>query len=284
MKTKIIMQATCLILTVSFALTALAQEEFVITSVCYRTDFVKEQILKKTEKKNCEDVTQEELNAIKVLDFYKAYRETELKTYGVGFKTGDFSGLFSLEILNLSVQGIKSLPSDIFSGLFNLKNLELDSNEFTYFPPGLFSDLVALEVLSIKGNDDLEGLPENIFSNLHNLRELKMNGLYSRTHLPANIFNGLSNLEELNLHGGVLNSLPLGIFSGLPNLRVIELNWQRKLTYFPPGLFSDLISLETLGLYNTPIAVHRLYNEELKHLPNFKELIYGSGGSARSLP
>ena len=66
-------------------------------------------------------------------------------------KKGDFAGLTSLTVLNLSRNTLTSLPEGIFAGLAALTNLDLANNQLTSLPEGVFSELVTLELISLGG-------------------------------------------------------------------------------------------------------------------------------------
>ena len=88
-------------------------------------------------------------------------------------KLGDFSGLSSLEWLNLRENHFTFLPEGIFSNLSSLRSLSLFSNNLTTLPEGIFSGLTALQYLYLNSNN-LTTLPEGIFFGLTSLEKLKL--------------------------------------------------------------------------------------------------------------
>ena len=179
-----------------------------IVAVCDRTSQVRDAIVDAVDDiTDCNDVTTEHLAAITELSISRA-SVTSLKS-------GDFSGLPSLETLSISYNsGLTSLPSDIFDGLSSLTSLSLNNNGLTSLPSGVFDDLTVLDSLSINNNSlGDSGLPSGIFANLSSLTELWLtnNSLNNpldaddpstaNVDFPDNIFVGLTSLDTLRLNG-----------------------------------------------------------------------------------
>ena len=179
-----------------------------IVAVCDRTSQVRDAIVAAVDDiTDCNDVTTAHLAAITELSISRA-SVTSLKS-------GDFSGLSSLETLNISYNsGLTSLPSDIFDGLSSLTSLSLNNNRLTSLPSGVFDDLTSLDSLSINYNSlGDSGLPSGIFANLSSLTDLWLtnNSLNNpldaddpstaNVDFPDNIFVGLTSLDTLRLNG-----------------------------------------------------------------------------------
>ena len=90
-----------------------AQGIAVPVGICDRTRQVKKALLEKVEKENCEQMTDQDLQAIVILDL----SDQNI----IQLKAKDFSGLTSLQVLSLSFNDLESLPERIFSGLTSLQ-------------------------------------------------------------------------------------------------------------------------------------------------------------------
>ena len=173
-----------------FLMPFLAYGQFV--SVCDRTPQVRDAIMEKAAvidseiKCNDDDLLELILPEIKRLSV-SFKRVTSLKS-------GDFSGLSSLENLNFNYNKITSLPPDIFVELSSLKVLWLADNGLTSLPPDIFSGLSSLETLYLGDN--------------------------KITSLPPDVFNNVPSLDFLSLRNNRLTNVPRGIFDGLPSLTV----------------------------------------------------------------
>ncbi len=162
----------------------------------------------------CEEITQAHLEAITMLRIQNT-GVTELQF-------GDFSGLTSLRILNISDnQNLETLSSRLFSHLESLEFLHLDGNR------------------SPDGSRGLESLPPDLFFDLSNLRLLNLNG-NTLAELPQRLFVDLEVLEHLLLSDNVLESLPPDLFSGLDVLVSLNLGNNRLNSLHPDLISSEL--------------------------------------------
>ena len=221
-----------------------------ITLVCDRSPDVRDEIVKRVPGvSDCADVTEAHLGEIRFLILTGPYivfathhgRPTPIYE----LRSGDFSGLKSLEKLEINYNELESLPPDIFSGLSALEVLGMGSNPLESLPPDIFSGLSSLKVLGM-GGIRLTSLPVHIFSGLSSLKRLHLS-TNRLTSLPPDIFSGLSALEVLYMDSNPLESLPPDIFSGLSSLRELYLQ-DHRLTSLPEGLFVGLSSLRKLKL------------------------------------
>ena len=105
-----------------------AEGTAVPAGICDRTMPVQKALLEKAEKKDCVQITNQDLQAIVALDI--------LDNNITQLKANDFSGLTSLELLNLSGNQLESLPEGIFSGLTSLQGLDLSGNKLASLPEG----------------------------------------------------------------------------------------------------------------------------------------------------
>ena len=109
----------------------------------------------------------------------------------------DFSGLSSLERLELGRNNLSALPDQVFSGLSSLERLELGRNSLSALPDDVFSGLSSLQILRLESNQ-LSALPDDVFSGLSSLQILNLKG-NSLSILSDSIFFGLSSLSNLDL-------------------------------------------------------------------------------------
>ena len=123
-------------------------------------------------------------------------------------------------ILTLSDQSLSSLQANDFSGLSSLQNLDLGENSLSSLDADIFDGLSSLQNLNLSRNS-LSSLDADIFSGLSSLQNLDL-GENSLSNLDTDIFDGLSSLQELYLDLNSLNSLPEGIFSSEKNLTSLE--------------------------------------------------------------
>ena len=188
-------------------------------------------------------VTEEHLSSITLLQLFNKSITS--------LKTGDFSGLPSLEKLNLDNNSLANLPTDVFNGLSKLKELWLQNNALTNLSEDVFNGLSALEKLQLASNS-LTSLPENVFDGLTNLTTLELSSNHL-TNLPTDVFDGLSALQIIILRQNALTSLPADLFDGLTNLKTLELSYN-DLTNLPGDIFDGLTNLKTLRLSNNSLT------------------------------
>ena len=123
--------------------------------VCDRTEQVREEILKEAGKTDCSQITDADLRAIVSLDLEEKWIVT--------LKYKDFSGLTSLERLDLSHNKLRSFPVEVI-GLTSLDTLSLSFNPLIYLQEELFSGLTSLEHISLAGTQlTYELLPDGMF-------------------------------------------------------------------------------------------------------------------------
>ena len=112
---------------------------------------------------------------------------------------GDFSGLTSLQGLNLGHNDLTSLPEDVFDGLTSLEELFLEANNLSELPADVFDGLTSLQWLYLDSNN-LSELPADVFDGLTSLQWVHL-GHNDLTSLPDGFFEGLSDLDWLRLEG-----------------------------------------------------------------------------------
>ena len=87
-------------------------------------------------------------------------------TQGItSLQAGDFAGLTSLIVINLSANSLTSLPGTVFSGLTALTTLSLNENVLDSLPADVFSGLTSLNSLQLNGGA-LSSLDGEVFTGL----------------------------------------------------------------------------------------------------------------------
>ena len=232
-----------------------------VTPVCERTPRVRDEIVTLIAGvSDCADVTEAHLAGIEeilnlrgpqdILSVPVGERETRPDIISE-LRAGDFSGLTSLQEIDLSRNNLTSLPEGVFSGLSALQQLLLHYNRLTTLPEGVFSGLSSLRVLFLHSNS-ITDLPEGIFSGLSSLEgiHLAWNNLSA---LPAGTLSGLNSLQALSLAQNQFTSLPQGIFSGLTSLQQLFLEYN-ELRNLPDRTFADLPTLERIFLESNQLS------------------------------
>ena len=194
--------------------------------------------------------------------------------------TGVFDSLNGLYRLNLSGNGLDSLPDGVFDGLTDrltgLLYLDISGNSLDSLPAGVFDGLSRLRLLYFVGSDDMDSLPDGVFDSLSGLETLGFDGdgldslpdgvFDSLSHLsylgfsvdnlsdlPDDVFDNLGGLEYLSFRGDSLTSLPDGVFDNLTGLRGLFIV-SDDLASLPDDVFDNLSNLEGLGIVSSSLA------------------------------
>ena len=198
----------------------------------------------------CSTVTDTQLAAITELDL-SDYTPDDDADDITALQAGDFSGLTSLEALNLSGNQLSDLPSRVFDNLTNLERLWLSGNELRNLRSGVFDTLTNLEMLFLPGNE-LRDLRSGLFDTLTNLETLAL-GANQLRDLRSGLFDTLTNLETLFLEGNQLSDLPSGVFDTLTNLETLSL-FGNELSDLRSGVFDTLTNLRWLLLHSNQLS------------------------------
>ncbi|KAH9416666.1 Toll6p [Dermatophagoides pteronyssinus] len=193
----------------------------------------------------------------------------------------------TVEHLDLSKNGIKSLPNDLFCPFLTLHTLNLSNNflnnlvsfglidpatgrlclqelyhldlsnnhlEFVPETSGVAA-LKNLQYLNLSSNHITE-ITELAFSALRRLHVLDLSGNRLRT-LPGRMFRDSDELRELHLANNGLIELPVGLFQGLSKLQILNIaDNQITSDTLTPETFADLIRVIKLNLSGNNL--HRL--------------------------
>ncbi|XP_018332273.1 leucine-rich repeat-containing protein 15-like [Agrilus planipennis] len=182
--------------------------------------------------------------------------------------TTSFSNLEYLEILNLSSNSLKKIPSYAFKSLKNLKGLILSNNFLNKIETDTFKDLSSLETLDLSNNTfkNLNEIPLCEISNLKTLR-LPNNHLED---ISSSCLTSMDSIETLDLKFNKIKHLPnfshfrfiINIF--LENNEIEDLDTS----------LSSVRSLQHLNLQNNKLQ--RLTEKNLKEMKNLATLNLGN--------
>ncbi|XP_056390968.1 vasorin isoform X2 [Hyla sarda] len=195
-----------------------------------------------------------------------------------------FSGLWDLQLLDLSHNKLSNLPGGVFKRLTNLSNLDLSSNQITEISAETFQGLSRLERLYLSENN-IRSIHPDAFRGLENLLELKLtkNQLvvapaFSLPHLllldlsynaiptiQSGVFHA-RNIETLRVAGLGLKEVPADLLNELKNLHELDLS-DNHLTKVPPGL-RGLTKLNLAG----NVAISQLQPDDFSGLSLLQDL------------
>ncbi|XP_023949100.1 chaoptin [Bicyclus anynana] len=151
--------------------------------------------------------------------------------------------------LNLSNNMLEDrLTSDAFSGLLTLQSLDLSSNGLTRPPWEALNTLTSLQYIYLQHNK-LTSLSKSAFGNLPTTFKLDLS--YNQlSDLGKQTFNGMQQLLDLSLRGNKLEHIQNEVFKGLVALRRLDLSYNSldKIDNKTNGLLDDCLSLEMVNL------------------------------------
>ncbi|MBX2846985.1 MAG: hypothetical protein KTR16_01595 [Acidiferrobacterales bacterium] len=183
-----------------------------------------------------------------------------LSNLGINTLPDDLSGLEHIEILDISLNNLKSLPRS-FRQLKGLKYLIASKNQFIALPPVIFEmdglDSVAFPLNKITAID-------NDINKMANLMHLSM-GVNLLTSLPESL-EGLTSLVALEVKANKFTHIPKGLYT-LPKLQFLDISYSKA----DFALNNDIPE-------NSPLKVIDLTSSGLKTLPesiaNLRQLQY----------
>ncbi|KAH8396557.1 hypothetical protein KR215_000493 [Drosophila sulfurigaster] len=177
--------------------------------------------------------------------------------------------LYHLLILNLNHNKITVIHNNAFEGLDTLEILTLYENKITQVDPEAFRGLEKkLKRLNLGGND-LANVPQKALSILDNLKKLEIQENKIRT-ISEGDFEGLQNLDSLILAHNMITTVPANVFSHLSLLNSLELEGN-KISVIDKDAFKGLEeNLQYLRLGDNNI--HAIPSEALRPLHRLRHL------------
>ncbi|KAH8261038.1 hypothetical protein KR044_002589 [Drosophila immigrans] len=177
--------------------------------------------------------------------------------------------LYHLLILNLNHNKITVIHNNAFEGLDTLEILTLYENKITQVDPEAFRGLEKkLKRLNLGGND-LTNVPQKALSILDTLKKLEIQENKIRT-ISEGDFEGLQNLDSLILAHNMITTVPANVFSHLILLNSLELEGN-KINVIDKDAFKGLEeNLQYLRLGDNNI--HAIPSEALRPLHRLRHL------------
>ncbi|XP_032570837.1 leucine-rich repeats and immunoglobulin-like domains protein 2 isoform X1 [Drosophila sechellia] len=177
--------------------------------------------------------------------------------------------LFHLLILNLNHNKITVIHNNAFEGLETLEILTLYENKITQIDPEAFRGLEDhIKRLNLGGND-LTNIPQKALSILSTLKKLEIQENKIRT-ISEGDFEGLQSLDSLILAHNMITTVPANVFSHLSLLNSLELEGN-KISAIDKDAFKGLEeNLQYLRLGDNQI--HTIPSEALRPLHRLRHL------------
>lgn len=183
---------------------------------------------------------------------------------------------YNAEMVDFSMNEIRTLPENLFERAVNLRKLDLSANRIESLPATLLMRTTLMTELNLSGNmiveipnkflfftmklerlllndNKIKQLDPNVFTYQTSLTEITLhhNGL---TSLDDKIFRLQDRLEKLELNDNFLTEIPAAIFKRNRNLQVLRLDGN-ILTVLDNDLFSEQALLQVLDLSRNPLIV-----------------------------
>ncbi|XP_070708543.1 reticulon-4 receptor-like 2 [Pempheris klunzingeri] len=155
-------------------------------------------------------------------------------------------------LLDLSGNKLTEVHTRSFMGLWSLKILLMSNNSIRTLQPQALSSLQFLERLDLSFNR-LRWLPRDFSQRLSSLQELRLDHNLLQ-HLDSASLGGFENLRKLDLSHNRIQAMDVGAFSHLARLNLLNLEGNR-LNVLGDGLLSRQQSLEVLLLSHNNISV-----------------------------
>ena len=176
--------------------------------------------------------------------------------------------LTSLQVLDISNVGLRTIQSEIFSKSPNLRSIYLKNNKISEIADGTFNNLRNLTTVDLSYNNIMTIKP-GAFINAMNIRSLSLKG-NQLSAFKGEIFNTGTGLEELDISENQLSYLFPTSFRIHPRLkRLIASN--NKFNFFPASIIAGLQFLEHIDLSNNQLkTVEEL---DFARLPRLRKLI-----------
>lgn len=176
--------------------------------------------------------------------------------------------LTSLQVLDISNVGLRTVQSELFSKSPNLMSIYLKNNKISEISDGTFNNLRNLTTVDLSYNNIMTIKP-GAFINAMNIRSLSLKG-NQLSAFKGEIFNTGTGLEELDISENQLSYLFPTSFRIHPRLkRLVASN--NKFNFFPAAIIAGMQFLEHIDLSNNQLkTVEEL---DFARLPRLRQLI-----------
>ena len=171
----------------------------------------------------------------------------------LSLKSGSFTGLAALKVLDIEEIGLIQIESGAFQDLTTLDQMSIAQNKMKSVPHFLFATM-SLRYLTLTQLGEIQVSPLTFqgLTKLHlfNFHENKLHTLES------SIFSDMQNLQELNLENNEITSISISAFTGLRSLERLYLK-NNNFTTLECGVFNDLTRLFSLDIRNCGLQVSK---------------------------
>ncbi|XP_064543050.1 slit homolog 2 protein isoform X1 [Drosophila montana] len=155
--------------------------------------------------------------------------------------------------LDVSLNQMKTVPSQALQHLYHLLILNLNHNKITVIHNNAFEGLDTLEILTLYENKITQIDPEAFRGLEKKLKRLNLGG-NDLSNVPQKSLSILDTLKKLEIQENKIRTISEGDFEGLQNLDSLILA-HNMITTVPANVFSHLILLNSLELEGNKISV-----------------------------
>ena len=192
---------------------------------------------------------------------------------------GSLQGLPSLRTLDLSGNGIRSLPQSELCNLPELLSLDLSYNEIGSLREVLSERqqkeeecLSSLELLNLANNEITTLEDSDIFWPLYRLKELKLSANFIRHVQGSSVAIKSESLQVLDLSQNQITSLPETVFSNFSRTLTLLSIANNSISSLPDKIFDSMSSLEILDLSGNLLQDSHLSTALFRNLSSLLEL------------
>lgn len=164
-----------------------------------------------------------------------------------------FSGLTSLQALNLNMNNIKSLPNGLFAPTPNLRQFSMFTTgvklySISSLPTDLFTYTSNIEAIIMYGHESLTSFPATIFKGLTKCTIISFVSCgFTNAGFPSGVFSDLISLRAFDFFGNKLTSVKASWFAGGYGGNITRLAlWGNAISSIEAGALDSLISLEDM--------------------------------------
>ncbi|KAH8384147.1 hypothetical protein KR009_012250, partial [Drosophila setifemur] len=157
--------------------------------------------------------------------------------------TASLAGVITLQRLDLSANGLMTLPAELFPKLTSLRNLDVSGNEFTVIPASILQLGKSLIQLNLASNP-IPTIKTNGFQGLTTLRRLNISGMPSLRSLERGALS-LPALEQVDCsRNRKLERLELADLLGSRNLSQLDISRNALSTLVINGTASNSSTIQ----------------------------------------